>query len=126
MAVTFLQVGDVVNHVAGAAYSKGDVIVMGATDSATIGIAMEDIASGATGPVARTGMFAGVAKVSAAVFKQGEDLHWDSSASAFDDNQHTPASGDVSGGSVTAGADGANTETTCTIILTGTSSLLTA
>ena len=56
--------------------------------------------------------------VSAAVFKQGESLIWDKSAAKFDDNQATPATGDVSGG-VIAAADGANGETTCLIRLTG-------
>lgn len=109
---------------AGTAVSSGDIVVMGSTTNATLAVALVDIAQNASGSV---GVNCGVtaAKVSAGVFKQGESLVWDSSASAFDDNAATPASGDVSG-SCAADADGANTETSCSVWLTGIPGTLTA
>lgn len=96
----------------GSAVSAGAVVAIGHC----IGIAVEDIANGATGSVALEGVFT-VPKVSAAVFTQGEKLIWDASASAFDDSAATPATGDITGGAV-AWIAGANTETTCTVKLT--------
>lgn len=117
MAVQFLKVGDSLDYTAGADIAKGDVVVMGNT----IGIALDDIANGATGPVAVEGVFSGVAKVSAAVFVVGEKLVWDvsanSGAGAADDSAATPATGDVTGAMIAAVA-GANLETTCTVKLT--------
>lgn len=126
MATNFVQEGGVLNWTngTGSAVSSGDVVVLGATSDAVIGVALVDIANGASGAVALEGVFT-VPKVSAAVFKQGESLIWDSSAGAFDDNQAVAASGDVSG-SVVAAADGANTETTCVARLTGRAGTLTA
>lgn len=126
MATNFVQEGGVLNWTngTGSDVSSGDVVVLGETGDAVIGVALVDIADGAAGAVAVEGVFT-LAKVSAAVFKQGESLIWDSSVSAFDDNQATPATGDVSG-SVVAAADGANTDTTCTVRLTGRAGTLTA
>ena len=126
MATTGVQAGDVITWTngTGSDVSSGGVVVIGATGDATIGIALVDIADGSSGSVALSGVFT-VAKVSAAVFAQGETLIWDSSASGFDDNQATPASGDVSG-SVMAWAAGANTETSCTVKLLGVPGTLTA
>jgi predicted RecA/RadA family phage recombinase len=109
----------------GSAVSSGDIVVVGGTEDAIVCVALVDIADSATGSV---GYNCGVtaAKVSAAVFGQGESLTWDSSASAFDDNQATPASGDVSGGAIRADAAGANAETSCSVWLTGVPSTLTA
>jgi len=108
----------------GGAVSAGDIVVMGALGDATLAVALVDIADGASGSV---GVNCGVtaAKVSAAVFTAGESLIWDASASAFDDNQATAATGDVSG-SCHADADGANLETTCNVWLTGQPATLTA
>jgi predicted RecA/RadA family phage recombinase len=115
MAAKFLKVGDSVDYTAGADIAKGDLVVMGHT----IGIALEDIANGATGPVAIEGVFSGVPKVSAAVFAVGEKLILDVSATpnAFDDSSATPATGDITGAAIAVVA-GANGETTCTIKLT--------
>jgi len=108
----------------GSAVLAGAIVVMGALGDATLGIALVDIADDATGSV---GVNCGVtaAKVSAGVFKVGESLIWDSSGSGFDDNQATPAAGDVTGSS-RADADGANTETSCSVWLTGIPGTLTA
>jgi predicted RecA/RadA family phage recombinase len=87
----------------------------------TLGVALVDIAVGATGSVAVGGIISGVPKVPAAVFAVGEKLIWDVSAASgageFDDSAATPATGDVTGAAVAAVA-GANAETTCTIKLT--------
>jgi predicted RecA/RadA family phage recombinase len=109
---------------AGTAVSADDIVVIGSTGDATLAVALVDIAQNATGSV---GVNCGVTvdKVSAAVFKQGESLIWDSSVGKFDDNQATPASGDVSG-SCLADADGANLETSCNVWLTGIPGTLTA
>lgn len=85
-----------------------------------LGWAITDIAVGETGALKITGK--GTApKVSAAVFAVGEKLVFDVSANggvgAFDDSAATPATGDLTGAAVAAVA-GANTETTCTVILT--------
>lgn len=119
MASNYIQPGDVLTYTngTGSAIAAGAVVKLGATEDCTLAVALADIANGASGNVQRCGVFT-VAKVSAAVFKQGESLIWDASASAFDDNQATPASGDVSG-SVIAAADGANLETTCQALFLG-------
>ncbi len=96
MAKTQVQNGDRMLITAGAAYDSGDPVVVGGTDDAQIGIAAVDIASGATGQLIMTGVH-DVPKVSGAVIAQGESVQWDASASAFDDNQATAASGDVAG-----------------------------
>lgn len=97
----------------GSAVASGHVIKM----ANTIGVALVDIANGETKPVAIGGVVSGVAKVSAAVFAQGEKLIWDVSAGAFDDSAATPATGDVTGAAIAwlAGSDG---QTTCAIKLT--------
>ncbi len=114
MTTNFVQRGDVVNYTAGANIAAGDLVVMGHT----IGVALTDIANGATGAVAIEGVFT-VPKVSAAVFAVGEKLILDVSATppAFDDSAATPASGDITGGAVAMVA-GANLETTCVVKLT--------
>ena len=109
----------------GSAVSSGDIVVLGSTGDATLAVAAVDIANTATGTV-YTNVGVTAAKVSAAVFAQGETLTWDSSASAFDDTSATPASGDVTGAASRADAAGANTETTCSVWLTGVPGTLTA
>lgn len=107
----------------GSAVAAGDIVVMGGTTNATLAVALAAIANGATGDV---GVNCGVTapKVTAAVFAKGETLVWDVSAGKFDDNQATPAAGDVSGASSQADAAGANLETTCSVWLTGIPSAL--
>lgn len=126
MAKNFKQVGDVLDYTngTGSAIASGAVVILGAAGDATVGIALVDIADGESGAVQIDNGVFEVPKVSAAVFKQGESLVWDKSAGKFDDNQATPATGDVSGG-VIAAADGAASETTCLIRLTGRAGSLT-
>ena len=103
MATNFVRDGKTLQFTnTGSAISSGDVVVVGQQ----IGIALVDIAAtSGTGEVAMEGVFT-VAKVSAAVIAQGESVIWDASASAFDDNAATPATGDVSGCCVAAEAAG--------------------
>lgn len=118
MAKNFVSDGDVIpwTNTTGSAVASGQVVVMGHI----IGVALVAIAAGATGSVAVEGVFE-VAKVSGAVFAQGEKLIWDvsagSGAGAFDDSSATPATGDITGGAIAwlAGTDG---QTTATVKLT--------
>jgi predicted RecA/RadA family phage recombinase len=94
----------------GSAVSANDVLVLGTNSTSIMGVALEDIASTATGAVAIDGVFT-LAKVSAAAIDAGESVIWDASASAFDDNQATPATGDVSGCCVAVETKAATTTT---------------
>ena len=104
MATNYSSQGCVVDYTAGADISSGDVVVIGQQ----IGVALVDIANGATGSVALDGVFS-VPKVSGAVIAQGESVIYDVSASAFDDNAATPATGDVSGCCIAVEAKGTST-----------------
>ena len=114
MATNYDSEGKVVQYTAGANISAGDVVVMGEI----IGVALNDIANGDTGSVAIEGVFT-VPKVSAAVIAVGESLTYDVSASAFDDNAASPATGDVTGPPAVAVEAGANLQTTIRVKLTG-------
>jgi predicted RecA/RadA family phage recombinase len=108
--------GKVIDYVntTGAAIASGAVVKMGNV----LGVALVDIAIGATGAVG-FGVFRGIPKVAAAVFAQGESLTWDVSAGKFDDNLAVPAAGDVTVGAAFAAAAGANGAATCTVMFTG-------
>lgn len=112
MATNFVNVGDCIDWTndSGSAVTSGSVVVIGGTDDAILGIALTDIASTATGAVAIEGVFE-VTKASAAVIVAGESVTWDSSASEFDDNQATPASGDVSDAAFAVEDKGSSTTT---------------
>jgi len=96
MADNYSSPGKVVQYTAGADITSGQVVKMGNI----LGVALADIANGATGSVAIEGVFR-VPKVSGAVIALGESLTWDVSAASgageFDDNAATPATGDVTG-----------------------------
>jgi len=98
----------------GSAVSSGDPVVIGAM----LCIALGDIAGGATGEVATTGVFE-LAKADAAVIAQGEFVTWDSSASNFDDASATPATGDVTLGAFADEGKGATTGETIRVELVG-------
>jgi len=101
----YVNKGDVVDYInSGSALSSGDVVVVGEQ----IGVCAVDIANGATGSVALSGVF-NLPKVDAAVIAQGESVIWDASAVKFDDNAATAATGDVSGCCVAVEAKGATT-----------------
>jgi predicted RecA/RadA family phage recombinase len=114
MASNHIQPGKVIDWVANATVTANTVVVIGKI----LGVALADIASGAAGPVQIEGVFR-VPKVSGAVIAQGENLVWDASAAAFDDNAASPATGDVSGGSAVAFEAAGNGVTTLAVKFTG-------
>ena len=116
----YVDNGTTINYTnAGSAIASGDVVVM----KHTIGIALVDIATGATGAVKVAGKVT-VPKVTAAVFVVGEKLIWDASAGKFDDSAATPATGDITGACVAAVA-GTSSDTTAVVILTPGNATLT-
>lgn len=116
MASNYVQPGKTITWTngTGAAVSSGDVVVIGKI----LGVCLVDIASAASGSVAIGGVFT-LPKVSAAVIAQGENLTWDVSAGAFDDNAATPATGDVTGAPAVAMEAAGNGVTTIDVKLTG-------
>ena len=114
MSTNAVQAGNVIDYTAGANISAGDVVVIGNI----IGVAINDIANGATGSVATRGVFT-VPKVSGAVIAQGESLVWDVSAGKFNDNAATPATGDISGPPAVAWEAAGNGVTTLAVKFTG-------
>ncbi len=125
MTTTYKQEGKVIQYTASADITAGTVIKMGNI----LGVALHDIANGATGSVALEGVFS-APKVAAAVIAQGESLTWDVSASsgagAFDDNAATPASGDITGAAAFAWAGAGATTTTLLVKFTGVPGTVTA
>jgi len=111
MAKNFVHEGTAVEYTAGADISSGDVVAMG--DS--IGIALTDIANGATGAVAIEGVFT-VAKAAGTAWNCGDKLDWDASASAFAKGI-TEATGDISDCAIAFG-DAETAATTATVKLT--------
>lgn len=118
MTTTYKQEGKVIQYTAGANISAGKVLKIGNI----LGVALQDIASGATGPVAIEGVFS-APKVAAAVIAQGESLTWDVSANSgageFDDNAAVAATGDVTGACAFAWAAAGATTTTVLVKFTG-------
>ncbi|MEX2648152.1 MAG: DUF2190 family protein [Alphaproteobacteria bacterium] len=94
MATNKVQEGKTLTYSnsSGSAIASGDVVVVGEQ----IGVAVADIPDEASGVLAMEGVF-NLPKVSGAVIAAGEEVIWDASAGAFDDNAATPATGDVSG-----------------------------
>lgn len=95
------QRGDVITITAGADITSGQVVKVGHL----LGVACADIADGAQGEVAITGVY-NCPKVSGAEIAAGEPLTWDVSANtntgAFDDKAASPATGDVTGAAAVA------------------------
>lgn len=115
MATNFLRDGEVEQYTnGGSAISSGDVVVIGTR----LGVALVDIANGATGSVAMRGVF-NVPKVTAAVVAVGETLTWDVSAGKFDDDAATPATGDITGAAAVAVEAGTGTDTDLEVYFTG-------
>jgi predicted RecA/RadA family phage recombinase len=114
MATNYQQPGKVIDYTAGADITSGSVVKIGQI----LGVALADIANGETGPVQIEGVFE-VPKVTAAVIAQGESLTWDVSASKFDDNLATPATGDVTGAPAVAFEAAGNGVTTLAVKFTG-------
>lgn len=115
MAKNYLHAGAVLTLIGAAAnIASGDVVVMGET----LGVALADIPSGGDGSVQVDGVFE-MPKVSGAVIAQGESLTWDVSVGAFDDNQATPAAGDVTGPTAVAAESAGAGVTTIAVRFTG-------
>lgn len=115
MAKNYVQTGNCLDYTnAGADIASGSVVVMGGT----LGVALDAIPSGESGVVQITGVFS-LPKVSGAVIAQGESLVWDASVGKFDDNQATPATGDVSGAAAVAAEAAGDGATTIAVRLTG-------
>ncbi len=87
---TFVQKGDVIDHIASSAISSGDVVVIGPL----VGMAADDIANGATGPVIIEGVV-DMSKNTSTAMAVGTTPYWDVSATEL--AAGTPASGDVDG-----------------------------
>jgi len=111
MATNGVNAGDTLQYAHTSAVTSGQVLVIGKL----ITIAAAAYAANETGVYYTKGKFT-VAKVSAAVIAAGEDVIWDASASEFDDNAATPATGDVSNAAISDGAYAAAT-TSMNIIL---------
>lgn len=111
----FIQPGNVITwaNATGSDVASGDVVAVGSI----IAVAAVNIADGSTGELATVGVFE-CPKAATAVIGQGEGVIWDSSESAFDDDQAAPGDGDVSGAAV-AWADAGNGATTVKVRLTG-------
>ena len=119
MATNYIQDGAVIDWTnGGTAVSSGDVVAIGTNGDAILGVALVDIANGATGSVQIEGVFS-VPKADAAVIAVGEFVTWDASAGNFDDNAATPATGDVSDGAFAIESKGATTSETIKVKLTG-------
>lgn len=116
MAKNYIQPGEVIDwtNATGGAKTAGSVIAIGQM----LGVALVDIANGATGSVQIKGVFE-VPKVSGAVIAAGESLVWDVSAGAFDDNLATPAAGDISGPPAVAVEAAGNGVTSINVLFTG-------
>lgn len=112
----YLQPGEVIEYSnSGPAISVGVMIVVGNF----VGLALVNIATGATGSVLIKGVVAEAPKVDAAVIGKGETVVWDSGAAAFDDNLATPSIGDITGPFAFAWEAAGNGDTTMTVCLTG-------
>lgn len=116
MASNYIQSDEqlVWTNTTGSAVTSGSIVKIGAV----LGVALVDIANGASGTVKLEGTFL-LPKVAGAVIAQGETLTWDVSAAAFDDNAATAATGDVTGACAFAFSAAGNGVTTLEVILTG-------
>ena len=83
-------------YTAGADIAVDDIVVLGVINGkkCKVGVARQNIANGATGIVAVSGVFE-FPKVTGAVIKAGESVTWDADPGAVEDNVHTQAVGDV-------------------------------
>jgi predicted RecA/RadA family phage recombinase len=114
MATNYIAEGSVIDVVAGATTTAGSVVKV----NKILGVAIADIANGATGPVQIVGVFS-CPKLSGAVIAAGESLTWDVSAGNFDDQAATPATGDVTGAAAVAVEAAGNGVTTVKVRFTG-------
>jgi predicted RecA/RadA family phage recombinase len=76
---TFIKDGTSLNHTAAADISVGDVVPFG---TEFIGVALNDIANGAVGPIGLVGVYQ-MAAIATDSFDIGEYLYWDDSESVL-------------------------------------------
>ena len=103
MAKNYVQEGDVIDHVnaSGSTITSGTAVLIGAR----LGVALADIANGATGSVQVEGVFT-VAKLGTDVVAAGALLYWDNTNKRLT----TTASGNtLSGFAVAAAGSGVTT-----------------
>lgn len=114
MANNAVQPGKVLDYVntTDAAVRSGDVVVAGAL----LGVALVDIAIGATGSVSIDGVFA-VPKVAGAAVGQGVPVVFKANSKAF--TVGAPAAGDVTGAAAVAFEAAAAPATTLHVKFTG-------
>ncbi|MGR8917978.1 MAG: capsid cement protein [Gammaproteobacteria bacterium] len=103
MAFKAVKAGGTLEYTnSGSAITEGDVVIV----NNLICVAAEDIAATTgVGTLYTDGVF-DLPKVSAAVIAQGEMVIWDVSAGEFDDDQATPATGDITLGAFADSAAG--------------------
>ena len=111
---TFIQPGKVIDFVAAAATTSGQVVRIGQI----LGVSASDVAMGDTGQAHIEGVFS-VPKVAGAVIARGESLTWDASAGAFDDATTVAAAGDVQGAPAVAFEPAGNGALTIAVRFTG-------
>ena len=117
MTTKYIQDGTVIDFINTGSAIAVDATVKIGTVSAMLGIAKVAIAATTgVGAVQIEGVVT-LPKVSGAVFAAGDQVLWDVTATAVDDNAATPATGDFLCG--TAWVAGANGETTAQIKLNG-------
>lgn len=119
MTRKYVQDGHVLDHTAASAISSGDVVAMGNL----VGVALADIASGATGSVQIDGVFT-LAKTAGTAWNQGDSLTWDVSAKKFVKGG-TAATGDIVGCAVCAKA-AASADTAADVLLRAIPGTITA
>lgn len=86
----FVQNGKNIDVLASAAYTSGSLVIEGNL----VGVAVADIASGATGSIATEGVFA-FEKEAAATLIQGDVAYYDSATKKLDATNTNPAVGHV-------------------------------
>jgi predicted RecA/RadA family phage recombinase len=86
----FVQNGDNIDVIASAAYTSGQLVIEGNL----VGVAVADIASGATGSIATKGVYA-FQKEAAATLVQGDIAYYDTTTKKLDATNTNPAVGYV-------------------------------
>lgn len=98
MTRKYIQPGEVIDHTAGSNLTSGAVVVM----STLVGVALVDIASGATGSVQIAGVFE-INKLSTDVIAQGDLVYWDATPGEI---TTTSAGNTLAGKAVSAAGNG--------------------
>lgn len=120
MTTTYHQSGDVITYAnAGSALASGSIVIVGTTP----GVALVDIATGATGAVALKGVFAAPKTFDASgkELAQGAPLMWDASEGAFCAPvvSGSQGNGDITGTGAMVWADAASADKTVLVRFVG-------